>query len=273
MNNAIFIFLSKMIPSLIYPTSMITILLLIALFLKSNKVRRRLVGIAVILLLICGNEFPGSFLIRQLETTYPPFDGTEKAPVIVVLGGCTESKSYPRESVEVNGAGDRILYGARLFKKGYGEKLLVGGSYIEWLDGQTIVDGSVSSPASEMAEIAVEIGVPKDKIILQNRSLNTYQEAVEDAAILSEMGVNKIILVSSATHMRRAVPLFEKQGLTIIPAPTDYSFSDKQWADFLETTPENFYKWIIPTSGNFRTLENAFKEYLGYFVYKLRGWL
>ena len=124
-----------------------------------------------------------------------------------------------------------------------------------------------------MAELLVMFGIPQEDILVQDRSLNTAEEAEEDAKILKELGLNKIILVSSATHMRRAVPLFEKQGLEVIPAPTDYSFSDREWEDLLHVDWENLYTYIIPTIGNMQSFQNALKEYLGYFVYRLRGWM
>ena len=110
-------------------------------------------------------------------------------------------------------------------------------------------------------------------MLIQDKSLNTAEEAAEDAKILKELGISRIILVSSATHMRRAVPLFEKQGLEVIPAPTDYSFSDREWEDLLHVDWKNLYTYIIPTIGNMQSLQNALKEYLGYFVYQLRGWI
>ena len=136
-----------------------------------------------------------------------------------------------------------------------------------------LAESGISSPASEMAELMKMFDVPDDALIIQDRSVNTAEEAEEDAKILRESGCNKIILVSSATHMRRAVALFEKQGLEVIPAPTDFSFSDQEWENLLRFDLATSYTFLIPTIGNMEALQGAFKEYLGYFVYKMRGWL
>ena len=85
--------------------------------------------------------------------------------------------------------------------------------------------------------------------------------------------MNRILLVSSATHMRRAVPLFEKQGLEAIPAPTDFSYSDQEWENLLRFDGATAYTFFVPTVGSMETLQNALKEYLGYFIYHLRGWI
>ncbi len=270
-----FVFLSKFLPNLIYPAGMIIFLLLAGLiFCKSANAKNRLMWILLIFILISGNKLPGAYLIRRLEKTYPVYSGTERADVIVVLGGGTVTKSFPRQTVEVNGAGDRIIYAADLYRQGLADRILLGGSYIPWRDGEVVTESGISSPASEMAELMNgSFGIPGEVLIIQDRSLNTYEEAVEDAKVLRDNGYSKILLVTSATHMRRAVPLFEKQGLEVIPAPTDFSFSDQEWENLLRFDWETAWSFIIPTIGSMETLQNAMKEYIGYFVYDLRGWL
>ena len=56
-------------------------------------------------------------------------------------------------------------------------------------------------------------------------------------------------------------------------APTDYSFSDHDWKNMVSITPENLYTFIIPSIGNMQTLQGALKEYIGYLIYTLRGWI
>ena len=269
-----FVYLSKLLPNLIYPAGLITLLLLGGLiFCRSSRAKNRVMLLILLFVLICGNKLPGSYLIRRLEQAYEPYNGTETADAIVILGGGTVTRSDPRRIVEVNGAGDRVIYAVQLYRDGAVQKILAGGSYISWLSAEVRTEEGVSSPASEMAELLAMFDVPESDILIQDRSLNTAEEAEEDAKILKDLGLKKIILVSSATHMRRAVPLFEKQGLEVIPAPTDYSFSDKEWEDLLHVEWENLYTYIIPTIGNMQSLQNALKEYLGYFVYHLRGWI
>ena len=269
-----FVYLSKVLPYLVYPAGVLSILFLIGLiFCRSAKAKNRILLICLLFILICGNKLPGDYLIHRLEMTYPAYDGVEKADAIVVLGGGTVTKSTPRQIVEVNGAGDRIIYAAQLYREGAAEKLLLGGSYIAWRDGEVPTETGVSSPASEMAELMRMFDIPEEALLIQDRSLNTAEEAEEDAKMLRALGLNKIILVSSATHMRRAVPLFEKQGLEVIPAPTDYSFSDQEWENELRFNAATAYSFIIPSISNINSLQNALKEYLGYAVYKMRGWI
>lgn len=270
-----FVYLSKMLPNLVYPAGVIAILLLAGLILcRSQRSKNILMGILLAFVFITGNKLPGAFLIHNLEQAYPAYNGAEKADAIVVLGGGTVTKSSPRQIVEVNGAGDRIFYAAQLYREGKAPKILLGGSYIRWRDGEVLSEDGISSPASEMKELmAGFLGIPETDLIIQDRSVNTAEEAADDAVILKEQGLNKILLVTSATHMRRAVPLFKKQGLEVIPAPTDYSFSDQEWQNMLNFDLATAYTFILPSISNMSTLENALKEYIGYFVYHLKGWL
>lgn len=269
-----FVYLSKVLPNLVYPAGIICILLIAALFFcKTVKSKNIMLGAILLFVLIAGNKLPGAYLIRCLEQTYPVYDGSEKADAIVVLGGGTVPRSAPRQTVEVNGAGDRVIYAVKLYRDGAADLILTGGSYIRWRDGDVQTDDEVSSPASEIAELLAMFGIPEEAILVQDRSVNTYEEAVEDALILKELGITKILLVSSATHMRRAVALFENQGLEVIPAPTDFNFSDQEWENLLRFDAATAYSFFLPTIGSMETLQSAVKEYLGYFIYRLRGWI
>ena len=153
-----------------------------------------MMGFLALFVFIAGNKLPGAFLIRKLEQTYPPYNGSQKADAIVVLGGGTVTKSEPRQIVEINGAGDRVIYAVQLYRSGAADKLLLGGSYITWRDGVVSTEGgSVSSPASEMAELMRMFDVPEEALIIQDHSVNTAEEAADDAKILRELGCEKII--------------------------------------------------------------------------------
>ncbi len=265
---SVFVYLSKFLPTLVYPAGLIFFTLIAALAAsKKRKLQKGLILFALIILFISGNQYPSAFVIRSLESRYPPYSGTDRAPIIVVMGGGTDSNEYPRQMVELSGAADRIYYGAKLWKEGRGDYLLFGGAYYELLSGEK---GSI---AADMKTIALSLGVPEEKILLQEKSLNSYEEAIEDALILKEKGVDEIILVTSATHMARAVGVFEKQNIRVIPAPTDYSYSDQDWKNLLKLDWKRFYTYIIPEASNMRSLETGLKEYIGILVYRLRGWM
>jgi len=203
-------------------------------------------------------------IVRSLEMRYPPLTGNEKADVIVVLGGGTDPQQYPRPMVEVNGAGDRMIYAARLYKDGMADKMILSGGTIDW-QGE-----AETTPAKDMADLMVFMGIPEDAMILQGGSVNTAEDAEFSTTIIKENNWQKVVLVTSALHMPRSVELFKKLGIEVIPAPTDYVISDQAWKDLFSWRWENVLINILPTSSSLKSTTSAMKEYLGMLVNSIR---
>jgi uncharacterized SAM-binding protein YcdF (DUF218 family) len=283
-----FIFLSKFGPPFLYPLGLIFLLLILALIIRRRpRLQTVVIVTALVILLLGSNKLVSSALARSLEWRYLPQASYPKVDAIVVLGGGTEPAQYPRPAVEVNAAGDRVIYAARLYKQGVAPHLLLSGGYITWLssrsedgsggDGEvgSIPPGSTNSstPATEMADLLGLMGVPADALWLQPKSQNTYEDALYSAEILRANGIKRIVLVTSAIHMPRSVALFEKQGFEVIPAPADYTITDANWKVLLSLNPATLLVNLVPNVGSLSLTSNALKEYLGIFVYHLRGWL
>ncbi len=262
-----FIFLSKFLPLLIYPAGLACLLVVAALVLrKKRRWQTWLLVAALLVLFVGGNRLVAMSLVRSLEWRYLPPAQIQPEAAIVVLGGGTEAALYPRPAVEVNSAGDRVLYAARLYKEGKATHILLSGGYITWLGTRN------STPAQEMADILELTGVPSSALWLQSKSQNTYEDALYSSQMLKDKGITHIILVTSAVHMPRAVALFRHQGLVVTPAPADYTVTLADWQNFFHAS---FPAWIIqmlPTAGNMDATSTALKEYIGLAIYGLRGW-
>jgi len=264
-----FIFLSKLLPLLIYPLGLTCLILLTALLLHRHlKVMQGLIIAALLLLFISSNRLVSYSLARSLESQYAPLVDVPPSEVIVVLGGGTAHAGYPRLNVEVDGAGDRVIYAARLYKAGKAPHLLLTGGVITWMD----LDER-STPATEMADLLDLLGVPAEAIWLEDQSQNTYENAVYSAAILKEKGINRIVLVTSAMHMPRSAALFKAQGLEVIPAPADFTFTEEDWQQLFSGSAENRVISLLPNASSLSLTTNVLKEYLGIFVYRMRGWM
>ncbi|WP_055075579.1 YdcF family protein [Pseudanabaena sp. 'Roaring Creek'] len=278
------IFLSKLLPLFFYPLGLSILLILIALviFLGRNKRSRNansvtsqatfklftkkkiiatLLGTALTVLCLGSNEFLSQLLVRSLEWQYLPKGNLPQVEAIVVLGGGTRPRLYPRPWYEVNEAGDRILYGSLLHKQGHAPLLVVTGGRAEWY-------GEGGNPESEdMAAIAEFVGVPSQAIIQESQSLNTRENAVNTKQILSKRGINQILLVTSALHMPRSMEIFRKVGFECIAAPTDFlavqNENNKGWASILD---------LLPSAEALKNTTNAIKEYIGLFIYQMVGW-
>lgn len=264
-----FLFLSKFLPLFVYPVGLVFVLLWVAFALeKKNEWLRRILLLAILVLWFSGNGWTAAALGRSLEWRYLPPEDTPQARVMVVLGGGTEPALYPRSSVEVNGAGDRIIHAARLYHAGAADTIIVSGGGINWMDQREM------SIAEEMRELLLLMGVPSEAVVLQDQSANTYEDALYCAEVLDGMGVEEIILVTSAMHMPRSVGLFEYQGFRVIPAPTDYKVTEASWnAIFHPDNAESVLFALIPNAGDIGTTTSALKEYIGMWIYSLRGWM
>ena len=262
-----FVFLSKLLPIFVYPVGLAVVLLLAALLWR-KKPRRMVtcVLLALAIIWLAGNSWVATSLTRSLEWRYLPPEEFPQVEVIVLLGGGTQSANYPRPIVELNGAGDRVLYAAWLYHQGVAPNLLLSGGDIDWY-------GTRNTPAEDMAILLEMLDVPRNAIWLESESQNTYENALFCRQILEEKGIDQIVLVTSAMHMPRSVGLFEKQGFDVIPAPTDFSVTEESWSKLWELNLVTQLFNFLPGVGNLGETTQVMKEYIGIVVYGLRGWL
>jgi uncharacterized SAM-binding protein YcdF (DUF218 family) len=262
-----FIFLSKLLPNFVYPLGLVCIFIILALILYRKPAWQRLVLVLALVVLWLGStRWIALGMVRSLEWRYLPMTQMPSADAIVLLGGGTESAEYPRQTVELNSSGDRVLYAAWLYKQGKAPHILLSGGLIDWLD-------TGNTPAEDMAVILDMMGVPKEALWLESTSRNTYENAVNSRKFLNEKGINRIILVTSALHMPRSVDLFKHQGFDVIPAPTDYSVTQAAWQRLTNPNLATQLLNLMPNIDNLSSVTRALKEYLGMLVYRLRGWM
>jgi len=262
-----FIFLSKLLPNFVYPLGLVCIFIILALILYRKPAWQRLVLVLALVVLWLGStRWIALGMVRSLEWRYLPMTLMPSADAIVLLGGGTESAEYPRQTVELNSSGDRVLYAAWLYKQGKAPHILLSGGLIDWLD-------TGNTPAEDMAVILDMMGVPKEALWLESTSRNTYENAVNSRKFLNEKGINRIILVTSALHMPRSVDLFKHQGFDVIPAPTDYSVTQAAWQRLTDPNLATQLLNLMPNIDNLSSVTRALKEYLGMLVYRLRGWM
>jgi uncharacterized SAM-binding protein YcdF (DUF218 family) len=263
-----FVFLSKFLPVFVYPVGLACLCILAALLTRRSHPRLKniLLFITLAVLWLGGNRWVSQALARSLEWRYLPPAEIPEADILVLLGGGTQPSEYPRSLVEVNEAGDRILYAAWLYRQGKADYILASGGLLDWSSRQ-------NTPAQDMAFLLEMMGVPKEAIWLQPDSRNTYEDALFSAEILNEKGIHRILLVTSASHMLRSVKLFEAQGFDVTPLPTDYSVSNPPETEPGKFDPRPFILSLFPNADNLATTTRILKEYIGIWMYDLRGWL
>ena len=262
-----FLYLSKLLPLFFYPLGLISVCLIVALVTLRKRPRMATIAISLSLavLLLSSNAWVAKSLVRSLEWQNIPGTQIPNAEAIVVLGGATKSATWPRPTVDLSEAGDRVIYAAQLYFQKKAPIIILSGGRIDWR-------GSGSPESADMATILTSIGVPAAAIIQESDSLNTYQNAVNVRKILEARRIKKVLLITSAMHTPRSLKIFKRQGIDVIPTPTDFLVSQGELEE-LTNTPKAAILNLLPDTNNLNQFTSALKEYIGIFIYSLRGWL
>ena len=117
------------------------------------------------------------------------------------------------------------------------------------------------------------LGVPQSAMLLQGKSQNTYEDALYSCAMIKEAGAKTVILVTSATHMPRAVAVFGKQGCEVIPSPADFTITKAAWNNLWSSDWQELLINLVPNYSSLSLTTKCLKEYIGYWVYQLKGWI
>jgi uncharacterized SAM-binding protein YcdF (DUF218 family) len=263
-----FVFLSKLLPLFIYPLGLSCLLMVAALITawKRPKWVALPIATALIILLLGSSGWVSKSLVRSLEWQNLPTAELPQTEAIIVLGGGTKSALPPRSWVELNEAGDRIIYGSRLYRQGKAPVLILSGGRVDWKGGGT-------PESADMAEIAQTLGVSASAILQDPDSHNTHQNAVNVGKILDAKGIKgSVLLVTSAMHMTRSLLIFQRQGIKVIAAPTDFQITQQE----IEVSQRNWQAValdFLPDTYYLHQSTKALKEYIGLIIYRLRGWL
>lgn len=261
-----FLYLSKLIPLFFYPLGLSCVVLIVAFLTVGRRPRTAAFCIAFALILLLGtsNGWASRYLVRSLEWQNTPSQ-LPNAEAIVVLGGATRSALLPRPTVDLQESGDRVIYAAQLYRQKKAPLLILSGGRIEWF-------GKGTPESEDMATILTSIGIPKEALIQEPDSLNTYQNAVNVRKILEQRNIKRVLLVTSALHMPRSLLIFQKQNIDVIAAPTDFLVSTGELQE-LTSTPKAAILNLLPDTSNIDQFTSALKEYIGIVIYRLRGWL
>ena len=193
-------------------------------------------------------------LLKPLETYYaqPELSALRNADAIVVLGGGSVGgvRDFDGEGQAAADPANRLLMGIRLHRA-LNLPILVSG-------------GQVFSYAGTEAEIEYRLlksaGIGEAFILKEDRSRNTVENARYTKQLCEKMGMDKVILVTSGYHLPRSVLIFEREGVPVIPYPTDYKTNQEIAIDAFSFTP---------SAEAVRTSAIAMKEYLGILAVKL----
>ena len=249
-------FLIKRLEFLLQPFTWVLIMLAWAWFTANPYRSRRLVMTSLALLLFFSNSFIVDECLRWWESEITQFHEIDPSiRTAIVLGG---GLAYDKDVDRVNyGCGaDRYVQVLEPYRRGHVQRIMVVGGAANFLEPET-------READMMKRLLLLSGVPEEHIIMENQSLNTYQNALFSAPILDSLGEGRYMLLTSATHMRRAVTCFKRQGIDVQPYSVQKKVGKRRWElDYL----------LAPNIHNFGKWQQLIHEWFGFISYRVRGY-
>ncbi len=252
--------ITKLAIALLQPLSVVLLLMLASIALgarRKPRAARALLALAALMLWLSATPVTSWRLRRPIESRFPPrpIEELPAADVLLVLGGGIEPAVSPRLRPEVNLAGDRALYAAALYRAGKAPRVLVSGGAFPWQNEPADAHGT--------QQLLEDLGVPARAITLEPNSRSTRENCVETRALLGEAPA-RVLLVTSALHMPRALAACRAVGLDVTPATTDI--------EVLHDAGSGILYWL-PDSESLDATSRAIREIAATAAYRARGWL
>ena len=257
-----FFVFSKVAWFFLAPSNLMLVAVVLGLGLAGWKRARRLgLGLAwagALAMLVFGFSPASTRLLHALETRFPLYAADPARPVagIVLLGGAIQQDpTLALGQPVVNEAGDRLLATAALAMTHPDVPIVLSGG------SARLVGETAHTEARGMTEVLEALGVAPERLVLEERSKNTWQNAVYSLETAEPQPGETWLLVTSAWHMPRSMGVFRRAGFDVVPYPVDY-----------RTMGEGDLRRAFSTqSDGLRRLDVAVREIIGLVAYRLTG--
>lgn len=197
----------------------------------------------------------GAMMLTPLEERFQRPALPERVDGIVVLGGGLEGAiNLARGGYEMNSAGDRFVETAVLARRFPDAKVVVSGGV-----GTLILEGEGDADTAE--RLLTALGVARERMVLENKSRDTYENAIFTKQLVSPKPGETWLLVTSAFHMPRSMALFRKADFDVLPWPVDYRTSGREGVGLMRDNPQD----------SLQNTSIAIREWIGLVAYWLSG--
>ena len=223
--------------------------------------RARLLWVTVPYVLLVGFSLPivAGVATAVLESRFDPLARRpHDIEAIVVLGGYVSRPAHRGLEPELGSdTALRCIRAAALYRDGDPVPVVASGRlFWEQQEGQEVEQPSL---AAVMGRVLRHLGVAGEDLILEQVSTDTWENAVESAGLLKARGIQRVLVVTDATHLPRAVACFRAQGMSVVPAGRGYQEHRLSVASFL---PSHY----APERN-----QEVFHEIIGFLWYWVRG--
>ena len=210
-----------------------------------------MLSISIILFLFFGNDFFYKKIVKNWETNQISISEIKKVyDGGIVLGGFSEY-DYLTKRHNFKKEADRLIYAIHLYNNGKIKKIYLSGGNGNLLNFKY-------KESETVKQFLIDHKIKSSDIVIESKSRNTKENAIETAKIVDKN--SEYLLITSATHMKRAVFCFNKVGIKIKPFPVDNSMT---------YSSNNIEHFILPRARTFELWEELIHEIIGYYVYKI----
>jgi uncharacterized SAM-binding protein YcdF (DUF218 family) len=246
--------LDKVLTMLILPTGLMVECALLGLLLSRWLIGRVVLVIGVGALTACLVLPVDNWAIRPLEDRFPAVAAApEKVDGIIVLGGAIDDMtSRDRGTPTLTSAANRLTTFVILGRRYPQAKLVFTG-------GSGDLEQGVSNEAEYSRTLLDQLGLPPDRVVFEDASRTTWENAVNTYALVKPQPDEHWILLTSASHMPRAVGVFRKIGWPVLPWPVGY-----QSRDHISVYPQSLGRRL-------GLLDWAAHEWIGMILYWWQG--
>jgi len=253
-----FFYLSKLLAFLLSPMFWAFVFLVYAVFTKNTVRARKLLITALCILYLSANSFLVDECFRAWEPVTKDYRMNKNDyQAAIILGGIGDI-DLRRNQINFGYSADRLFQVLPLYHKGYLQHIVfTGGS------------GSIEFPEKKeglyVKKYLLSIGIPDSVLIIESESRNTYQNAINTKRMLDSLKLDgRFLLVTSGSHMPRSLAIFNKAGFKHIdPFVTNRHSGNRRFTlDHL----------LVPNPGAMVSLQQLIHEWVGFLIYKLRGY-
>jgi len=254
-----FFILSKVLGFFALPSNLLITIGLVGIALLLTRSRRLaswLVVTSLVLLVLFGLSPLGNALMLPLEERFPPWDASHGAPDgVIVLGGViAEDVSAARGAVALNESAERVTVAAELARRYPKLRIIFSGGTNALLFDK----GAEAGFAVRQLE---DLGVARERIVAEEQSRNTVENAVFSRLIANPQPGQRWVLLTSAFHMPRAIAVFRAAGFPVEAYPVDWR----------TTGPMDLVRPYPSVSEGLRRTDVAVREWIGLLLYRLTG--
>ena len=249
---AVFFFLSKTIDVLLSPLVWSLLLLAVGMWLSESgrrpTTRRICFGAAVAILFLFSTRSAERVLMTAAERSAVD---TQRPGVtydaVVVLGGLVREPG-PTGRIELAEGVDRVTAAFDVLSRGEARYAILAGGAVPDTSGE----------AEAMRDLLVSWGIARERLIVDDRSLNTRDNAAISKEIAEQRGFRSLLLITSAFHMLRSEECFRAVGLEVDKLPVDYVAPTRHG--------------LLPRAEHLRGSELAIRELAGRVIYRVMGY-